>query len=424
MEVFMNKNVLSLLATSMSVLLFTDCAASCLEELDQAEHVLTKVAVQNNTAASSTSKQVPTENEEASVNPVVAFFENMPKEKHKKFLIKVGISSGSDVGNFPSYYCYSDFESEDTAKAAEAAAKWEKTQRAIQKGSWTAARAVAEYLQDSGKLEECRVYVESLCSREKHDGARNFGLFAKVEGYTNGYYGFEQEKDPSKARAILEQGKKENDQYLTYLYWEGVMNGKHGFSKPGDLSAFHAELFILANAGDKNLRQQVIEGYWCGYNSFSKDLDAGQRLNDLYIEEEIKEPFDWNLRDSSAIIRKLKGLTLDSRSGDMYCYSGDVHALEQFLEKLKTEGSIEVQAFSNFLHTALKADIEFKKQEEARRQEELRRAEERKRQEELRRQEEKIRSKKIKIARSGVSVTVSPSATPSTNNGKFNFSGK
>ncbi|KAB2836906.1 MAG: hypothetical protein F9K49_01045 [Caedimonadaceae bacterium] len=117
--------------------------------------------------------------------------------------------------------------------------------------------------------------------------------------------------------------------------------------------------------------------------------------------------------------------------GDLYCYKGDVHEFEHFLEHLKTEGSIEVNAFANFLHTALKDDIEFKKQKESRRQEELRREEERKkeeelrwketlkRQQELRRQEAEKRSRETKVARTGTSITI----TPPTNTGKFNFSG-
>jgi hypothetical protein len=432
MEVFMNKNVLYLLATSMSVLLFFDCSASCLEELEPAERTSSnKVVVENNAAASSTSEQVPTENEEASVNPVVAFFENMPKEKHVKFLNELGFVPTYIRTDHPNhndwlvlfkstdrtnYYDWSGLKSDDPAKVEEATARWARAQQAIQNGNEHAAREIVTSLWNSKKLEECMALVESFCARTTHDSVRRFGMYAKVEGYTNGDFGFENEKDPSKARAILEQGKSENDDYLTQLYWTGIMNGQYGFPKPENL----AGVFSLANAGNKKLRQLIIEGYWLGDHSLPKDPAEGRRINDLYIEEEIKETFDYKLAHLSAILRKLRGLY--SRLGDLYCYEGDAHAFEQFLEKLKTEGSIEVKAFSNFLHTALKDDIEFKK-EEARRQEELRREEERKRQEELRRQEEKIRSKKIKIARSGVSVTVSPSATPSTNNGKFNFSG-
>lgn len=432
MEVFMNKNVLSLLATSMSVLLLSDCSASCLEDLDPAErNTPTKVASPRSEAVSSTSQQVPAENEEPTVNPVVAFFEGMPQEKHRKFLIKVGLLPTPYGTNF---YDWSGFKSDDPAKVEEATARWEKAKQTIQNGktkmsNWDAARGIADYLWESGKLEECRVHIESLCARTSDDSARNFGLFAKVLGYSNGDYGFEKEKDPSKARAILEQGKSENNQYLSNLYWEGVMNGQYGFPKPEDLSTFHEDLFSLADAGDKNLRKKILEGYWCGWNSFPKDFDEGKRLNDLYIEEELKEPFDWNLSDSSAIIRKLKGLNLSHKNGDLYCYKGDVHALEQFLEKLKMEGSIEVKVFANFLHTALKDDIEIKKQEESRRQEALRREEERKRQQDLRRQEAEKRSKETKVARSGVSVGIvssfaTPFATSFTNNGPFNFSGK
>lgn len=423
----MKKNVLSLMSASLSVLLLSDCSASCLEELDPAERTPSnKVAVQNNAAASSTSAQVPTESEEASVNPVVAFFENMPKEKHKKFLIKVGLLPTFISTDSTNYYDWSGLESEDPAKVEEATARWERAQQAIQNGNEHAAREVVASLWGSKKLEECMALVESLCARTTHDSAYKFGMYAKVEGYTKGDYGFEHKKDPSKARAILEQGKSENDDYLTHLYWTGVMGGTYGFPKPEN----NEGVFSLANAGNKKLRQLIIEGYWLGDHSLPKDLDAGQRLNDLYIEEEIKEPFDWNLKDSSAIIRKLRGLGEDPM-GDLYCYKGDVHEFEHFLEHLKTEGSIEVNAFANFLHTALKDDIEFKKQKESRRQEELRREEERKkeeelrwketlkRQQELRRQEAEKRSRETKVARTGTSITI----TPPTNTGKFNFSG-
>jgi hypothetical protein len=435
MEVFMNKNVLFLICASLSVLLLTDCSASCLEELDPAERTSSnKVAFQNNAAASSTSEQVPTENEEPTVNPVVAFFENMPKEEHVKFLNELGFAPryirtdstyyNDWLASFKStdrinYYDWSGLESEDPAKVEEATARWERAQQAIQNGNEHAAREVVTSLWNSKKLEECMALIESFCARTTHDSVQKFGMYAKIEGYTKGDYGFEHKKDPSKARAILEQGKSENDDYLTQLYWTGVMEGTYGFPKPENLEG----VFSLASAGNKKLRQLIIEGYWLGDHSLPKDSAEGRRINDLYIEEEIKEPFDYKLSHLSAILRKLRGL--HSRPGDLYCYKEDAHAFEQFLEKLKAEGSVEVKAFARFVHTALKDDIEIKKQEESRRQETLRREEEFKRQQELRRQEAEKRSKETKVARSGFSVgTVSSFATPPTNTGKFNFSGK